>query len=409
MRSAPARTAPLSPSVPRALVPWFRRHRRALPWRTDRDPYRVWVAEVLLQQTRVEQAVPYFERFVRAFPTVEALARAPIDRVLKLWQGAGYYARAHRLHAAARVIVDVWGGRLPSTVEELATLPGVGPYIARAVAAVAFRRPCVALEANGLRVAARWTREEGALTEHAVRARLEAALAAVLPVADPGTFNEAVMELGETVCRPLRPDCRSCPVAFSCRAFQELDDPGTLPLRNERGRRPHVRAAVVVLSDRAGRWLVQRRPSSGFLAGLWEFPGGRIEANETPEAAARRELREETGLGAGPLVPLGTVRHSYSHFTVELHAFSGHAVGRSALRSLDVRRWVTASELARLPLPKATEKVAALAATAGRAFRGSGFRPGRTRVSRPGESRPPPPRAPRRDTLASATRSRARR
>jgi len=381
VRPAPVAPTALPRNVGPALVRWYRRHRRPLPWRTDRDPYRVWVAEVLLQQTRVAQATPYFERFVRAFPNVHALARAPADRVLKVWQGAGYYARAHRLHDAARKLVRERRGRFPTTVTELETLPGVGPYTARAVAAIAFGRPSVALEANGRRVAARWTREEGDVRAPAVQQRLERTLAGVLPRSDPGMFNEAVMELGETLCRPARPRCPECPVAFACRAYRELDDPGTIPARAVRARRPRVRAAVVVLSHR-GRWLAQRRSTSGLLPGLWEFPGGRIERGESPEDAARRELREETGLSAGRWVRLGTVRHAYSHFSVELHAFAAQLTGARARGTLrGHRRWVTPAEFRRLPVPKATEKVLALArvaAMSGRASRGSGSRPGRT-------------------------------
>jgi A/G-specific adenine glycosylase len=340
------------------LLRWFSRHRRALPWRTDRDPYRIWVAEVLLQQTRVDQAVPYFERFVREFPSVRALAAAPLDRVLKLWQGAGYYARARHLHAAAREVVRRHGGRLPRRVEELERLPGVGPYIARAIASLAFGVPVVALEANGLRVAARWTREAGDLRRPVVRRRLAAALAANLPRGSAGRFNEAIMELGETVCRPRAPRCDRCPIADGCRAFGELADPASIPEVRRRPKRPHVRAAVVVLSH-AGKWLVQRRPARRLLGGLWEFPGGRIEAGESPRAAARRELFEETGLRVGALRPHGVVRHAYSHFTVELHVFEGTlGTGPAASRS-GARRWVRPADLARLPVPKATEKIAA--------------------------------------------------
>jgi len=383
VRSAPVTRTALPRNLAPALVRWYRHHRRPLPWRSDRDPYRVWVAEVLLQQTRVAQAIPYFERFVREFPDIDALARAPAERVLKVWQGAGYYARAHRLHAAAQRVVRERGGQLPTTVDELETLPGIGPYIARAVAAIAFGRPCVAMEANGRRVAARWTREDGDVRHPVVTARLERALASVLPRSDPGAFNEAVMELGETLCTPLNPSCPACPVAFACRAYRELDDPGTIPVRTSRPHRPRVRAAVVVLSDR-GRWLVQRRPASGLLPGLWEFPGGRIERGERPEDAARRELWEETGVSADRWVRLGTVRHAYSHFSVELHAFSAQLPRTRARGDRGGRqRWVTPAEFRRLPVPKATEKVVALAwgeAMAGRVSRGSGSRPGRRRA-----------------------------
>jgi A/G-specific adenine glycosylase len=339
-----------------ALLRWFRRTRRPLPWRRDRDPYRIWVAEVLLQQTRVEQAVPYYERFLAAFPDVRALAAAPVDRVLKVWQGAGYYARAHHLHAAAREIVRSHGGRLPTTVPELEELPGVGPYIARAVASLAFGAPVVALEANGLRVAARWTLERGDPRTPAVRRRLETALTAHLPTRDAGAYNEAVMELGETICRPVGPDCGNCPVSRWCRAYRETDDPGAIPRPRAHARRPLVPGSVVVL-ERGGRWLVQRRAPGGLLGGLWEFPGGRIEPGESPEAAARRELREETGFAAGPLRPRGVVRHAYSHFTVELHVFEGRPKGRVAGRNRGGPRWVRPAELRRLPIPKATEKI----------------------------------------------------
>jgi A/G-specific adenine glycosylase len=309
-----------------------------------------------LQQTRVEQAVPYYERFLAAFPSVRALANAPVGRVLKVWQGAGYYARAHHLHAAAREVVREFDGRLPTTVAALEELPGVGPYIARAVASLAFDVPVVALEANGLRVATRWRLERADPRSPAVRRRLETALATYLPPRDAGAYNEAIMELGETICRPVDPDCPRCPVSRWCRAYRETDDPGALPRPRPHARRPHVRGSVVVL-ERSGRWLVQRRAPGALLGGLWEFPGGKIEPGESPEAAARRELREETGLQVGALRSRGVVRHAYSHFTVELHVFEGRSDGGVAVPGRAGRRWVRPAELQRLPIPKATEKI----------------------------------------------------
>jgi len=393
-RSAPGRSTPPASTLPPTLVPallrWFAQHRRPLPWRRDREPYHLWVAEVLLQQTRVAQAVPYYERFLRAFPDVPALAAAPLDRVLKVWQGAGYYARARHLHAAAQQLVAESEGRIPTTVPELERLPGVGRYIARAVASLAFDAPTVALEANGLRVAARWTREEGDVRREAVRVRLERALGD----RPSGAFTEAVMELGETVCLPTEPHCEACPVSFACRACRELDDPAVLPRRAAPRRRPHVRASVVVLTDATGRWFVQRRPPSGLLGGLWEFPGGKVEVGESPETAAVRELREETGVRVTGLVRVGVVRHAYSHFTVELHVF--RARGRPGARP--GRRWVSPRAFSRLPIPKATEKVVRLllAEAADRASPGSGSRRGRSGASAPAAGRPPSGRAPAR-------------
>lgn len=333
--------------------------KRPLPWRADRDPYRIWVAEVILQQTRVAQALPYYVRFVREFPTVGALASAPLDRVLKVWEGAGYYARARHLHAAAVWLVREGDGHVPTTVAELQQLPGVGPYIARAVAAIAFDAPVIALEANGLRVGARWIRAAGDARSGPNRHRIEAALFGTMDRLPPGEFNEAIMELGETICLPTSPRCGVCPVAATCRAFQELPDPGSVPSRRTAAPRPHVRASVVVLEDENGRWLVQRRPERGLLGGLWEFPGGKIHAPETPEEAARRELREETGGRAGPLKPVGIVRHGYSHFTVDLHVFRGPA--RTPRPSASAtRRWIRPEAMHRLAIPKATEKALVL-------------------------------------------------
>jgi A/G-specific adenine glycosylase len=368
------------------LVDWYRARRRPLPWRRDRDPYRVWVAEILLQQTRVDQAIPYYHRFVARFPTVGALARAPLADVLRCWQGAGYYARARHLHAAARQLVTHLGGRLPRDPEELETLPGIGPYVARAVAAIAFGAPVVALEANGVRVAARWSRESGRVTRPVVRARLGRTLAAALPPEAPGDFNEAVMELGETVCFPTHPDCPRCPVAVHCRAFRETRDPGQYPHRIPRPPRPHVRGALVVLRD-GRRWFVQRRAPTALLGGLWEFPGGKIAPGEAPEAAARRELREETGWRAGPLRFRGVVHHAYSHFSVELHVYEGSLLRPSRRAPTRGKRWVTPDQLKRLPIPKATEKVLALLE------RSSGPAPG----VGPGRSGSPARRNPPRD------------
>lgn len=359
LRARPASSDRLPSALGPRLVTWFGRTARPLPWRRDHDPYHVWLGEVLLQQTRVAQATPYYERFLARFPNIDALAAARREEVLKAWEGAGYYARARHLHAAAQEVVRRHAGQLPTTVPELEELPGVGPYIARAVASIAGGAPTIALEANGLRVAARWTLERGDGRTSRVRSRLERALEGLLRGRPAGPFNEAMMELGETLCLPVRPRCGRCPVEDLCRARRELPDPGSIPRRRSRSRRPLVRAAVVVLEDSRGRWFVQRRPEHGLLGGLWEFPGGKIEAGESPGDAAARELREETGLAGGPLRYLGTVRHGYSHFSVELHVFRGTAAGRRP-RPGSARRWVGRREFGRLPIPKATEKVARL-------------------------------------------------
>ena len=345
---------PAPRTVARTVLAWFRRGHRSLPWRLSRDPYRIWVAEVLLQQTRVRQVVPYFERLIARYPTVRHLARAKPAQLLKLWQGAGYYGRAVRLHEAAQEVMNRHGGKIPRTVGELEMLPGVGPYTARAIASIAYGVPVVPADANVLRVAARWTREERDLDIRSVRSSLVSYLERALPREDAGGFAEALMELGETICLPRSPRCEECPAAFGCRAARELEAPGTLPRRKARAPRPHVRAAVVALA-RGDRWLVQRRPSSGLLGGLWEFPGGKIEPGESPRVAALRELREETGARAARVRAVGVVHHAYSHFTIELHVF--RATVRRPPEPARGRRWLTFDGIARLPLPRATELI----------------------------------------------------
>jgi A/G-specific adenine glycosylase len=315
-----------------ALERWFSRHRRPLPWREDRNPYRIWVAEVLLQQTRVAQATPFYHRFLTRFPTVGALASAREEEVLKVWEGAGYYARARHLHSAAREVMARFGGQIPGTVDELRTLPGVGPYIANAIASFAFDRSVLAVEANGIRVGVRLLGEPRDPRDPRIRRRIERYLGEALPARNAGRFNEAIMELGETVCLPQHPRCEVCPLARGCAAYARYPDPGVLPRRRVRAVRPVITAAIVVV-EHAGTWLVQRRPTNGLLGGMWEFPGGKVESGETPEMAAVRELREEVGIRADYLEPIGTVRHTYSHFSVVLHVFRVRPSRVPALRT----------------------------------------------------------------------------
>ncbi len=338
------------------LVAWFEREAMDRPWRRTTDPYRIWVAEVLLQQTRVEQALPYYVRFLESFPTLADLARAPQGRVLKAWEGAGYYRRARLLHAAARRVRDLHQGELPSDVEELERLPGFGPYTSRSVAALAFGRRVVALDANALRVLARvfLLRPEGPALSSPIEARGLAALGD----RPPRAFNEALMELGQRFCTARAPRCPDCPVAEVCRARRELPQPGDFPPRKARGRRPRVEAAVGILLE-GDRLLMGRRPEQGLLGGLWEFPGGKLEEGETPERAVVRELREETGRRTRVLRRLGVVEHDYSHFHSKLHVFLLESRGTTAPSTREGRSWryVPWKEVGSLALPGATRKM----------------------------------------------------
>ncbi|HQF97959.1 MAG: A/G-specific adenine glycosylase, partial [Acidobacteria bacterium] len=287
---------------PGRLLRWYAARKRDLPWRRTRDPYRVWVSEIMLQQTTVGAVIPYYNAWLRAFPDLQTLARAPLQKVLKAWEGLGYYQRARNMRRTARIIRDRCGGRFPEDPADLAALPGFGPYTAAAVASLAFHRPVPVVEANVRRVMTRMlglAGPPGAGRDAAIARFLEKRISR----RSPGNFNQAMMEWGALVCRPKNPLCLKCPGQNFCRAFARgeqdvLPAPKTL--------RPKDITAVVAVIRKNGRVLLQKRPETGLLAGLWEFPGGKVEAGETLRAALRRELREERGFAVESARPLMT-------------------------------------------------------------------------------------------------------
>ena len=343
-----------------ALVAWFDRNRRPMPWREPgpdgrRDPYRVWVSEVMLQQTRVETATPYFRRFVEAFPTVDALASADLDAVLKRWEGLGYYSRARNLHRAARLVADEHGGQVPDSPEAFRALPGVGPYTEAAVMSIAFDRPLAVLDGNVIRVLARVFAVDADARAGPTRRALQALADELLDAGRPGRWNESVMELGATVCTPRSPACGRCPLNAVCRAYAE-GDPTAYPVTSPRAPVPHHTVAVGVLADDDGRVFIQRRPEAGMLGGLWEFPGGKAEAGESPADACRRELAEELGVEVEVGAPIARVDHAYSHFKITLHAFRCRL--RSGRPATDApSAWVKLAALDDFAFPRANGRV----------------------------------------------------
>jgi len=317
----PSAVAALREAVADRLVPWFRAHARVLPWRREpREPYRVWISEMMLQQTRVETVVGYFNRFMERFPTPAALAAAPLDDVLKAWEGLGYYARARAIHRAAAVLVRDHGGALPNDPEALAALPGFGPYTTAAVASFAFDRPLAVLDGNVIRVLSRLVAYGADVASAAARERLRGLARALLPADVPAAANEAWMELGALVCTPRAPRCPECPLAPLCAAAAG-GTPERYPTKRKKMKVPHKTVGAAVILDRRNRIMIaQRRPEGGMLAGLWEFPGGKIAEGETMPQCIARELKEEMGLDLEVGPELVVVHHAYSHFTIELHA-----------------------------------------------------------------------------------------
>jgi len=333
------------------ILEWFCGRGRDVPGRNESDPYRVWVAEVMAQQTRISTVIPYYESFVERFPDVATLAGASLDEVLKEWEGLGYYGRARNLHRAAGEVQAHYAGQLPEDPTSLKSLPGIGPYTAGAISSIAFGRPEPAVDGNVRRVLSRLYD-----LERATPAPLDSLMRDLIAEAGgaAGRLNQALMDLGSSICTPRTPRCTECPVARQCLALRN----GTVGLRPARRRRPtlphHDVGAALVWRGR--RLLIARRPNQGLLGGLWEFPGGKLEAGETPAQAARREVREELGVEAEVVGLADTVRHAYSHFRITLHLFharwvaGGPPAGRTPVGS---PRWVLPAELGRYAFPAA--------------------------------------------------------
>ena len=342
------------------LLDWYRRIKRDLPWRRTRDPYRIWISEIMLQQTRVDQALPYYERFTERYPDVTSLARSDLDEVLRLWEGLGYYSRARNMHKAAKQIVEMHNGRFPDTYDEVISLQGIGPYTAAAIMSIAFGEPHPVVDGNVIRVISRLygIREDVRLS--LTQKEIERHAAALLDRSSPGDFNQAMMELGATVCTPKSPSCSSCPFQLRCHAHRN-GETGKYPYKSPAKKRPHHEIAVGVVRDERGRMLIARRPESAMLGGLWEFPGGKQEDGETLVDTVRRELREELGINVGvDLRPFQSVRHAYSHFTITLHAFQATLEPGSTppvAQNGEPIRWVAAEELVDYAFPKANRKI----------------------------------------------------
>ena len=345
------------------LLDWFDRHRRDLPWRRTGDPYGIWLSEVMLQQTQVERVIPFYQRFLARFPTVDDLAAADLPEVLALWSGLGYYRRARQLHRAARAIVE--RGGFPSTLEGLLELPGIGPYTAAAVGSIAFGIPVPVLDGNVERVLSRLLALSESPKSTAGRRRLLAAAGDLLDAARPGDCNQAMMELGATVCTPRRPSCLLCPLRPACRAAARGEQELYPTPRPRRAAERHRLVMAVVESG--GKVLLFRRPDhSELLAGTWELPwvGGPVDGHrETAETApAEEELAGRYGgrwrLGAR----LGRVGHGITYRDIEVEVHRGAVEWGGSVAEGPEAGWFDAEERQRLPLSSLVEKVLALAA-----------------------------------------------
>lgn len=335
-----------------ALIAYFDTAARPLPWRSTDDPYAIWVSEIMAQQTRVETAIPYYERWLRQFPDVTALAAAPLDDVLKAWEGLGYYSRARNLHAAAQIVRERHDGAVPGSYDALRALPGVGEYTAGAVSSIAFgaRRPAV--DGNVRRVLSR------VLDVPSPPAALLRDVADTLVPADrPGDFNQALMELGATICSPKSPRCHICPIARQCRS-RAAGTQADRPSATKRKAVPAVDMATAVLRDDGGRLLIVRRPARGLLAGMWCFPA--VEAASVVDAAALvRSVALRYATPRGEPRPIGVVDHIFSHRRERYHCYLIDSVPNDRPVDDDVD-WIDGTGTRR-PLPRAQQRILAMA------------------------------------------------
>ncbi len=350
------------------ILSWYRLNKRTLPWRDalPADPYAVWISEIMLQQTRVEAVIPYFERWMKLFPTVSALAKASEQRVLNAWEGLGYYSRARNLHTAAKIVVKDFGGELPRDLDALRKLPGIGRYTLGAISSIAFGMNVAALDGNIKRVYARIFDIAAPVDTPKGEALLWDIAEKQLPKKDAGDYNQALMDLGATICVPKNPRCLICPVMKLCKARQNGTQ-NLRPVKSPKNIVPHhIHTAGVIAEN--GKVLLAKRPSEGLLGGMWEFPNGRVipkgnAAGDLLEGLAESlktgynlRLRVNRRASAGTQY-LGRVEHAYSHFSVSVHVFRCELASDVIGENL---KWIPIHKLGDYPMGKIDRQIASM-------------------------------------------------
>jgi len=335
-----------------ALLRWYQRHARPLPWRQDQDPYHIWVAEIMLQQTRVNTVIPYYQRWMKRFPTLAALARSTQDEVLRAWEGMGYYSRARNLYRAAQIIHDYHHAVIPRQVAELIKLPGIGRNTAGAIASMAYNQPVPILDGNIKRVLARLIEYDQPVNQTKAEAELWQSITSLLPSNKVGKFNQAMMELGQILCLPRSPQCQDCPLKRHCRSYQHKTQ-DQFPIHITRRDIPHYTVVAAAIWNNKHQVLISRRPEGKLMAGMWEFPGGKVEGQENLVHALKREIYEELNIKINVSDEFGCFKHAYTHFRVTVHAFHCQMKsGKVTPQEGQQVYWVQLSQLSTYPMGK---------------------------------------------------------
>ena len=336
------------------LLQWYDANVHSFPWRSMCNPYRVWLSEIMLQQTQVKTVVPFYNRWVAKFPTIKSVAETNIDSLLKMWEGLGYYARVRNFHSACIVVMSRFGGRMPDNYQDFQSLPGVGPYVAGAVMSIAYNLPIPAVDGNAYRVVSRIKSIN--LPFNSCKNELVAFLSDHISLNRPGDFNQAIMDLGREICTSKNPSCDVCPIQKNCCAFVN-NTVDKYPFRAKRQKKPHYMVAVGVVW-KGNKILISKRKENGLLGGLWEFPGGKIQTGEDAKKCVIRKVNEKLGVRVRPGRLLKQIKHAYSHFSITLDAYHCDYVSGSprALQG-DKLRWILPKQIADLPFSKANHKL----------------------------------------------------
>lgn len=338
-----------------ALLLWYEKHHRKLPWRETKNPFFIWISEVMLQQTQVKKALEYYENFIQKFPDVHSLAQADVQDVLKAWEGMGYYARARNLHKASKLIVFEMNGTIPANYSDFRRLPGAGDYITAAVLSLAFDMPYAVVDGNVKRVIARLMRVEAPVNASSSNKSFQNMADLLLDRNQPGTFNQAMMELGAIICRPKNPDCSVCPVSSFCQAFA-LNEQAKFPVTIRSRETPEYQISVALILKNE-RILITRRKPEGLLGGLWEFPGGRRREEEPADIACIRNIREKLNINISKLEFFTHVTHAYSHFKIQVDVFRCCVrSGKISLNGPVDYRWIRLEEIDEFPFHAAHHK-----------------------------------------------------
>lgn len=343
--------------IQQSLTLWYQKNSLDLPWRKTVDPYRVWISEVMLQQTRIETVIPYYNRFMENFPDVKKLAGSDIQQVLKLWEGLGYYARARNLHKAARIICEKFQGRLPDTREGLRLLPGIGGYISAAIASISFRIPAAVVDGNVKRVLARLFMDATPINDTGEKNHFETYAVKLLDHEQPGDFNQAMMELGQRICKPGNPACSDCPVQEFCMVFQ-AGQVGQYPVKVVKKSVPLKKMNYAIVFQ-GKKCLLLRRPAEGLLGGLWEFPGYEQQRHTIqPEKQLADMIRRMTGIRISVEEKIGTAGHAYTHFKVTANIYlCCYKSGEICLNGPAEHQWILPEEIHHYPCHKLIHKI----------------------------------------------------